>query len=328
MELGGGQPLPQLGDAAVGGRSDPPRRMGGYRIFLAVLLAAYRSGAVGVLLGYHDCMALAQTTSKATWGRWIKEMERLKLIRVVQTWKEDRTDSARPRAHGKLLYRLGEAFEAAGPGLVENAGGGEGEISNQWAARIAQGLRRRSKRERNKRRHAAWESNRNDPRFAEDDKRPPEKPKSDLGPPERSKTTTEQPDSGYHNGGALPRSPSVGKQASPKGEPLTTTNESASRSLDSATPGPILAGLADAMRYTPPPSSDESPGGEGAGGGVTSIQRWLERRRTPHERREDVARAVDRARRARPKCETCEGSGLQAGLGSAPCPDCGGSGAT
>lgn len=154
--------LPTWSDELV-----PRRRSAGYTRFLALVLAAYRAGAVGVLLGYHECMALVGTKSRDTWRRWSACMEAAGLVRIVQTWKSDPTSSTRHRSHAKLLYRLGPAWEAAaGPGLCEGAAGGEGEVSATWAARLARGARVKARAERDGRRCFAWAANRNDPRFA------------------------------------------------------------------------------------------------------------------------------------------------------------------
>ena len=160
----------------------PTRRGVGFARFLAVLLAAYRAGAVGVLLGYHECMALVGTNSRDTWRRWCRDMEAAGLARIVQTWRPDPTaaelvdphagDGAEPlrvgraRAHAKLLYRLGPAFEAAaGPGLCVNATGGEGEVPAAWAARMAGGAYRKARRARDARREYLWALNACDPRY-------------------------------------------------------------------------------------------------------------------------------------------------------------------
>lgn len=136
----------------------PRRRIGGYSRFLATLLAAHRSGAVGVWLGYHETMALAQIGSTATWRKWTLEMEALGLIRIIRTWRQPPEGVAelegRPKCYGKLLYRLGPAWEAyAGPGVLEGAP----ELSaafERWSRQAAGGARKRAQQARDDRREA------------------------------------------------------------------------------------------------------------------------------------------------------------------------------
>lgn len=128
----------------------PPRRMGGYQRFLAVLVHAFRQGAVGVLLSYEECMSLCDVSSRTTWQRWCQEWERLGLVRIVQTWAEDTEHPSRPRKHARLLYRVGPALEgAAGYGIVEGAA--PDEKRGRWAERAAMGARAKARKVRNER---------------------------------------------------------------------------------------------------------------------------------------------------------------------------------
>jgi hypothetical protein len=98
----------------------PPRRKSGYRRCIVVLMAAHRAGAVGVRLGYHEWRALCQVGSEGTWRRWTREMEQRGLIRVQQTWVEDKSTAGRKRCYGKLLYQVGPAVHAcARAGILE-----------------------------------------------------------------------------------------------------------------------------------------------------------------------------------------------------------------
>lgn len=128
----------------------PSRRMGGYQRFLAVLVHAFRQGAVGVLLSYEECMSLCDVSSRTTWQRWCQEWERLGLVRIIQTWSEDTEHPSRPRKHARLLYRVGPALEgAAGYGIVEGAA--PDEKRGRWAERAAMGARAKARKARSER---------------------------------------------------------------------------------------------------------------------------------------------------------------------------------
>jgi hypothetical protein len=145
----------------------PSRRAVGYGRFLALVLAAYRAGALGVLMGYHECMALVGTRSTDTWRRWTMDMEERGLVRIVQTWRAEPTEAGgRPRCHAKLLYRLGPAWEKAGPGLCEGACSGDGGPAEAWVRRMAAGARARARAERDDRCGSLWERTPQDARYA------------------------------------------------------------------------------------------------------------------------------------------------------------------
>lgn len=128
----------------------PPRRMGGYSRFLAVLIRAFRQGAVGVLLSYEECQALCDVGSRATWRRWCVDMEERRLVRIVQIWDEGGR-AGRRRRHARLLYRIGPAIEeAAGYGIVEGAA--PTAARGRWAERAACGARHRARTVRKARR--------------------------------------------------------------------------------------------------------------------------------------------------------------------------------
>lgn len=133
----------------------PSRRQGWVR-FVALLIGAYRAGSVGVLLGYHEAVALVGGVSTSTWYRWIREMEAAGLLRVIQTWAPDESGE-RPRRYARLLYRIGPVLEeAAGPGLCEGATGGPREIAERWAGRAAAGARARARAHRDQIRGEVW----------------------------------------------------------------------------------------------------------------------------------------------------------------------------
>lgn len=100
----------------------PLRRSAGYHAFLGIVLSAYRAGAIGVWMSYAECMAICRVGSESTWRRWTEEMENLGLVRMVQTWVPDDSDSGRPRVFGSMLYRIGPTLEAwGGAAIIERA---------------------------------------------------------------------------------------------------------------------------------------------------------------------------------------------------------------
>lgn len=138
----------------------PKRRSAGFRHFLLVLLACYRSGAVGALLGYHECRSICEVGSDSTWRRWTLEMEQAGLIRIIQTWVEDTGPTGRKRKFGKLLYLLGPAFhETAGVGLLEGLSVqcGKGKPSRGRARAEAKRARHITRSERDTRRKHLWQ---------------------------------------------------------------------------------------------------------------------------------------------------------------------------
>jgi hypothetical protein len=129
--------LPSWADRIV-----PARRNHGYVRALAVLLSAYRAGAVGVWATYDEWMALCRITSRGTWTRWMREWADLGLVTSAHTWLPDtRRHTAGPRCWGPLLLRLGPAWaDTAGPGVCEGATV-EGGPSAAWAGRCARAAR-------------------------------------------------------------------------------------------------------------------------------------------------------------------------------------------
>ena len=98
----------------------PPRRMGGYRDFLALVIASYRVGACGVWISTPEAMG-AFACSVNTWLTWTHEMEDLGLIRVTKTTLPDDTGSGRVRINGTQHYRIGPALEEHAAALLEGA---------------------------------------------------------------------------------------------------------------------------------------------------------------------------------------------------------------
>lgn len=95
----------------VGQRRHPQQK------FLAMLLWAYRKGAVGVTLSYEEVMALL-CCARQTWRNWQKQLEAAGLIRVVQTYHIAPDGK---RGYGRLLYRIGPRLEEiGGPALLED----------------------------------------------------------------------------------------------------------------------------------------------------------------------------------------------------------------
>jgi hypothetical protein len=116
----------------------PRRRMGAYHAALGLFLGAHRAGAVGVYLSYAEAVGVFGCSSR-TWGRWVREWERLGLVATTHTWRS-RGDDGAGREYGRLLYRLGPAWKRrAGPGLLETAGS---DPSARLAERCAMGLRK------------------------------------------------------------------------------------------------------------------------------------------------------------------------------------------
>jgi hypothetical protein len=134
-----------------------PKRQAGYQRWLGLLVAAYRAGAAGVLVSYEEAMAICGVRSRATWRRWTQEMEALGLVRISQTWVEDRDHViAGRRRYGRLLYRIGPAIEdRGGLGLLEGCEGMT-PAKERWAARVAAGARAKARKARRKRKRELW----------------------------------------------------------------------------------------------------------------------------------------------------------------------------
>jgi hypothetical protein len=130
-----------------------PRRTAGFERFLALVVRAYRAGALGLFISWEEGMALCDAKSRATWGAWTKLLEQLRLIRIVQTWRKDASGRV---VHGRLHYRIGPALEElAGAGLVENkAAAGQ---PTKAAHRAAVVLRRRAQKMRRESKAFAWQ---------------------------------------------------------------------------------------------------------------------------------------------------------------------------
>ena len=132
------------------------RRGWGILLFLAAVVEAYRRGAIGVLASYEECQALFGVASRDTWRRWTAELEAAGVIRVIQTWAEDRGPTARPRRSDRLHYRVGPAIEhAAGFGILEGAAGLTPKL-RAWAERSGSALRARARDERRERKGILW----------------------------------------------------------------------------------------------------------------------------------------------------------------------------
>jgi len=93
---------------------------------LGMLVDAYRSGALGVLVSYEEMAALL-SISRATWKRWRRELLAAGLMRQLATCSNTST-AGRARDNGRNLYQAGAALLAiAGEGTKENTGGTEAQ---------------------------------------------------------------------------------------------------------------------------------------------------------------------------------------------------------
>ncbi len=126
----------------------PARRGGGYRDFVSFILGAYRAGALGVLIGYAEAMAVCHVASESTWRRWTSELEDLGIIRITQTWSEDPTGE-RPRVYGRSLYQLGPtALEVGASAELEGVATGRADYASRAAAIELRKTQRRADRDR------------------------------------------------------------------------------------------------------------------------------------------------------------------------------------
>lgn len=128
----------------------PRNRFSGYGHFLGLLLAAHRAGATGVYISYAEACGTFGCVMR-TWGRWVREWERLGLVTTTHTWRA-RGDGGTGREYGRLLYRLGPAWELrAGPAVLEGATSAGTPTEARMADRCALGLRRAAQRVRDER---------------------------------------------------------------------------------------------------------------------------------------------------------------------------------
>ena len=124
--------------------------------FVGALVAAYRAGALGVLLSYEEGAAYFGV-SRRTWARWVAYLTEAGLIRLMPTWLESSSDG-RGRDRGRNLYQLGPELEKlAGDGLLE--GLGEGALRS-FRNRMARAARKKAKRRRYDRLSQVWSSQR------------------------------------------------------------------------------------------------------------------------------------------------------------------------
>ena len=135
-------------------------RSGGFLRFIADLVHARRSHAVGLLISQPDAATLYDVSDRQ-FRRWIVRAEAMKLVRVVQTWCEDRYRSGKWRCWGKTLYMLGSAvIERAGAALYEGLELQlpDGRSMAPVAAHKGRELRRARRTEMRDRHDAVWRS--------------------------------------------------------------------------------------------------------------------------------------------------------------------------
>jgi len=306
----------------------------GYAWALGMFLAAHRAGATGVWISYDEASALFRVTPR-TWGRWVREWERLELVTTLKTWR-GRGDGGAGREWGRLLYRIGPAWgHRAGPGLAEGvAGEGTGP---RLAERCGIGLRAATQVDREAR--LAQNLARNTRNT------PPETAQAPVPSPSRARTRNpSSPPS--PPGGSITRPPSGGpgaggKELAPLAAPTApapTRNPaepSAPRRLQLVpreAPGPGRAeqdpGHRPGGKLPPGPARDAALAELRAElerrGGSWSFVGDVERRRNDRRRRPGEPDPPGEA--TGPSCSRCAGSGLERGLGGPACPCCGGSG--
>lgn len=134
-------------------------RADGFIRFIADLLHARRSHAVGLFLSQVDAATLYDVSDR-TFRRWIKHAEHAKLVRVVQTWREDRVRSSKFRCWGKTLYMLGAAIiKVGGAALLEGLDLKlpDGRPMAPVAQHRARALRRDRRAEMRTRHDATWQ---------------------------------------------------------------------------------------------------------------------------------------------------------------------------
>lgn len=127
---------------------------------LSALIAAYRAGAVGLLLSGAEATS-AFGGGVRTWQRNVRSLELAGLIEIVPTWRPkpnpDGTHQLRKRHRDRNLYQLGpRLLEHIGPGILEGLEG-DGLPSKQWRARCAGGARKRARQFRRGVQGEAWE---------------------------------------------------------------------------------------------------------------------------------------------------------------------------
>lgn len=135
----------------------PRRRGGGMVEFVASVLQAQRSGALGLLLSYEEAAALARVSVR-TWARWVAELQAIGVLRVMHTWAQAPVERAggRERDQRRNLYRVGPTLEAvAGPALDEGRPGQTPAV-RRWTVAAGTALRRRAAEHRRSRTGEAW----------------------------------------------------------------------------------------------------------------------------------------------------------------------------
>jgi hypothetical protein len=112
---------------------------------LGLLVDAYRSGALGVLVSYEEMGALFGK-SRATWKRWRRELLGLGLMRQIGTCS-NASEAGRARDNGRNLYQAGpELLAIAGEGVNEGTGGTKAQ--EEFRRRCAGQARARARRAR------------------------------------------------------------------------------------------------------------------------------------------------------------------------------------
>lgn len=137
-------------------------RSGGFIQFMADLVHARRSHAVGLWISQVDAATLYGCSDR-TFRRWMAHAENVKLVRVVQTWRKDDQRESSDRRWGKMLYMLGAAvIERAGSALYEGLELKlpDGKPMQSVSQRKARGLRRERKQGLRKRHDELWQVHR------------------------------------------------------------------------------------------------------------------------------------------------------------------------
>jgi hypothetical protein len=290
-------------------------------------LAAHRAGALGVLLSYTEIAALFDV-SERTAGRWVKELEAAEILEVVQTWQESPKGCSVPRGYWKQLYRPGPKMRhVAGMGMCEGAR----DLSDAEAAlarRIARVARARSRERIRLRSDALW--------TAKAGRRPPVDEaeatdkticrRDDGGcvtpDPQTGGTSASVPSSLSLDTKSTPPPPTGGRGIQPPSSRRQRVLSVAGLRPSAPVGAEVRTGTAEALQ----PKPAGLPGAQAPGqcnpraiDGPDLLTAWLERA-TP-KRRRPALRDVSR-------CPVCHGGGYSDGIGSPPCPRCGGSGSS
>lgn len=215
--------IPRWLPEAVGDAIGTMRRGWGLMVFLSILIHAYRQGAVGVVMSYEEWQAICGVGSRDTWRRWTAELEAAGFVRIIQTWDEDHGLTGRPRRRDRLYYRIGAELEkVAGFGILEGAPGLDDRPA-AWAARAAQGARKRANDATDQRKGELWERARQSEQRAEHEARSPwvSSETTIAQGSARADSDTEQPSTQPVS--EHPATPKSGADAPPASIPSSTT---------------------------------------------------------------------------------------------------------